>query len=143
MTASRRLCANRAGCSERILSTLRWLRDPERRRCFLVGLDKGEALHALKRVVALHRSGEIRNRSFPLRRKATAPAASTLSRPPSPCGTRCPWSVSSRPRAPRAAGCPAARRRMCPPELEASRVDGRRRVVAGGRAQRHLRALGE
>lgn len=40
------------------------MRDPELRRRVLVGLNKGEALHALKRAVAFHRSGEIRDRSF-------------------------------------------------------------------------------
>jgi TnpA family transposase len=49
---------------QRTLFTLEWLRDPELRRRVMVGLNKGEALHALKRAVAFHRSGEIRDRSF-------------------------------------------------------------------------------
>jgi len=37
---------------------------PRVARRVLAGLNKGEALHALKRAVAFHRSGEIRDQSF-------------------------------------------------------------------------------
>lgn len=52
------------GRVQRTVFTLEWLRDPEVRRRVLVGLNKGETLHALKRAVAFHRSGEIRDQSF-------------------------------------------------------------------------------
>ena len=58
------LALRELGRVQRTLFTLEWLRDPELRRRVLVGLNKGEALHALKRAVAFHRSGEIRDRSF-------------------------------------------------------------------------------
>lgn len=49
---------------QRTLFTLDWLRDSDLRRRVLVGLNKGEALHALKRAVAFHRGGESRDQSF-------------------------------------------------------------------------------
>ncbi|MPY68136.1 Tn3 family transposase [Deinococcus sp. SDU3-2] len=58
------LALRELGRVQRTLFTLEWLRDPDLRRRVLVGLNKGEALHALKRAVAFHRSGEIRDRSF-------------------------------------------------------------------------------
>ncbi|WP_034388955.1 Tn3 family transposase [Deinococcus sp. YIM 77859] len=58
------LALRELGRVQRTLFTLEWLRDPELRRRVLAGLNKGEALHALKRAVAFHRSGEIRDRSF-------------------------------------------------------------------------------
>lgn len=58
------LALRELGRVQRTLFTLEWLRDPELRRRVLAGLNKGEALHALKRAVAFHRSGEIRDQSF-------------------------------------------------------------------------------
>ncbi|MCY1703861.1 Tn3 family transposase [Deinococcus sp. SL84] len=58
------LALRELGRVQRTLFTLEWLRDPESRRRVLAGLNKGEALHALKRAVAFHRSGEIRDQSF-------------------------------------------------------------------------------
>ncbi|WP_152872003.1 Tn3 family transposase [Deinococcus terrestris] len=58
------LALRELGRVQRTLFTLEWLRDPDLRRRVLVGLNKGEALHALKRAVAFHRNGEIRDRSF-------------------------------------------------------------------------------
>lgn len=58
------LALRELGRVQRTLFTLEWLRDPELRRRVLAGLNKGEALHALKRAVAFHRSGEIRDRTF-------------------------------------------------------------------------------
>lgn len=51
------------GRIERTLFTLEWLSSPELRLRVHHGLNKGEALHALTRAVAFHRSGEIRDRS--------------------------------------------------------------------------------
>lgn len=48
----------------RVQLTQEWLRGPELRRRVLVGLNKGEALHALQRAVAFHRNREIRDQSF-------------------------------------------------------------------------------
>lgn len=58
------LALRELGRVQRTLFTLEWLRDPELRRRVLAGLNKGEALHALKRAVAFHRSGEVRDRTF-------------------------------------------------------------------------------
>ncbi|MBB6017157.1 Tn3 family transposase [Deinococcus radiopugnans] len=58
------LALRELGRVQRTLFTLEWLRDPELRRRVLAGLNKGEALHALRRAVAFHRSGEIRDQSF-------------------------------------------------------------------------------
>jgi TnpA family transposase len=52
------------GRVERTLATLDWLQDPELRRRSHVGLNKGEAEHALKRAVFFHRLGELRDRTF-------------------------------------------------------------------------------
>ena len=52
------------GKIERTIFMLDWLQDPELRRRVQVGLNKGEAHHALKRAVFLHRLGEVRDRSF-------------------------------------------------------------------------------
>ena len=58
------LALRELGRVQRTLFTLEWLQDPGLRRRVQVGLNKGEALHALKRAVAFHRGGEIRDRSF-------------------------------------------------------------------------------
>lgn len=57
------LALRELGRVQRTLFTLEWLRDPELRRRVLVGLNKGESLNALKRAIAFHRSGEVRDRS--------------------------------------------------------------------------------
>lgn len=51
------------GRIERTLFTLEWLSSPELRLRVHHGLNKGEALHSLTRAVAIHRNGEIRDRS--------------------------------------------------------------------------------
>lgn len=51
------------GRVERTLFTLAWLQSPDLRRRVTVGLNKGEAVHALKRAVAFHRRGVIHDRS--------------------------------------------------------------------------------
>ncbi|WP_158679995.1 MULTISPECIES: Tn3 family transposase [Deinococcus] len=58
------LALRELGRVQRTLFTLEWLRDPELRRRVLAGLNKGELLHALKRAVAFHRGGEMRDRTF-------------------------------------------------------------------------------
>lgn len=52
------------GRIERTLYTLEWLQSPELRRRVQVGLNKGEAKHALARAVFFNRLGEIRDRSY-------------------------------------------------------------------------------
>ncbi|EOO04674.1 hypothetical protein IAW_06078 [Bacillus cereus str. Schrouff] len=52
------------GRIERTLYTLEWLQSPEPRRRVQVGLNKGEAKHALTRAVFFNRLGEIRDRSY-------------------------------------------------------------------------------
>ncbi len=52
------------GRLERTLFTLDWLRDPALRRRAGVGLNKGEARHALARAVFFNRLGEMRDRTF-------------------------------------------------------------------------------
>lgn len=52
------------GRIERTLYTLEWLQSPELRRRVHVGLNKGEAKHALARAVFFTRLGEIRDRSY-------------------------------------------------------------------------------
>ncbi|MHA4180857.1 Tn3 family transposase, partial [Bacillus cereus] len=47
------------GRIERTLYTLEWLQSPELRRRVQVGLNKGEAKHALARAVFFNRLGEI------------------------------------------------------------------------------------
>ncbi|WP_291427163.1 Tn3 family transposase, partial [Deinococcus sp.] len=51
------------GRIERTLFTLEWLSSPALRRRVYQGLNKGEALHSLSKAVAIHRHGEIRDRS--------------------------------------------------------------------------------
>lgn len=51
------------GRIERTLFTLEWLSSPALRRRVYQGLNKGEALHSLSKAVAIHRQGEIRDRS--------------------------------------------------------------------------------
>lgn len=52
------------GRIERTLYTLEWLQSPELRRRVHIGLNKGEAKHALARAVFFNRLGEIRDRSY-------------------------------------------------------------------------------
>lgn len=52
------------GRIERTLFMLEWLQDPQLRRRVQIGLNKGEARHALARAVFFNRLGEFRNRSF-------------------------------------------------------------------------------
>lgn len=52
------------GRIERTLYTLEWLQSPELRRRVQVGLNKGEAKHALARAAFFNRLGEIRDRSY-------------------------------------------------------------------------------
>ncbi|WP_412675966.1 Tn3 family transposase [Bacillus paramycoides] len=52
------------GRIEKTLYTLEWLQSPELRRRVHVGLNKGEAKHALARAVFFNRLGEIRDRSY-------------------------------------------------------------------------------
>ncbi|HDR7612929.1 TPA: Tn3 family transposase [Bacillus mycoides] len=52
------------GRIERTLYTLEWLQSSELRRRVHVGLNKGEAKHALARAVFFNRLGEIRDRSY-------------------------------------------------------------------------------
>ncbi len=52
------------GRIERTLYTLEWLQSPELRRRVQIGLNKGEAKHALARAVFFNRLGEIRDRSY-------------------------------------------------------------------------------
>lgn len=52
------------GRIERTLFILEWLKDPDLRRRVHVGLNKGEAKHALARAIYFNRLGEIRDRSF-------------------------------------------------------------------------------
>lgn len=40
-----------------------WILDAELQRRAQIGLNKGEAHHALKRAISFHRRGEIRDRS--------------------------------------------------------------------------------
>jgi TnpA family transposase len=52
------------GRVERTLFMLEWIKDPKLRRRVQVGLNKGEARHALARAVFFNRLGEFRDRSF-------------------------------------------------------------------------------
>ncbi|EOQ04930.1 Tn3 family transposase [Bacillus cereus] len=52
------------GRIERSLYTLKWLQSPEHRRRVQVGLNKGEAKHALARAVFFNQLGEVRDRSY-------------------------------------------------------------------------------
>ena len=57
-------CALReVGRVERTLFMIDWIMDADMRRRAQIGLNKGEAHHALKRAVNFHRRGEIRDRS--------------------------------------------------------------------------------
>jgi TnpA family transposase len=57
-------CALReVGRVERTLFMIDWIMDADIRRRAQIGLNKGEAHHALKRAVSFHRRGEIRDRS--------------------------------------------------------------------------------
>src|SRR5512134_338661 len=48
---------------ERTLFLLDWLADRDLQRRVQIGLNKGEAHHALKRAISFHRRGEIRDRT--------------------------------------------------------------------------------
>src|SRR3546814_7457562 len=48
---------------ERTLFMIDWILDAGRQRQAQIGLNKGEAHHALKRAISFHRRGEIRDRS--------------------------------------------------------------------------------
>ena len=51
------------GRIERSLLMIEWTTDPDVRRRALVGLNKGEAHHALKRAINFHKRGELRDRT--------------------------------------------------------------------------------
>ncbi|MCV5397307.1 transposase, partial [Escherichia coli] len=51
------------GRVERTLFMIDWILDAELQRRAQIGLNKGEAHHALKRAISFHRRGEIRDRS--------------------------------------------------------------------------------
>ena len=51
------------GRIERSLFMIEWTTDPAVRRRALVGLNKGEAHHALKRAINFHQRGELRDRT--------------------------------------------------------------------------------
>jgi TnpA family transposase len=51
------------GRLERTLFMIDWILDADMRRRAQIGLNKGEAHHALKRAISFHRRGEIRDRS--------------------------------------------------------------------------------
>ncbi len=51
------------GRVERTLFLLDWLADRDLQRRTQIGLNKGEAHHALKRAISFHRRGEIRDRT--------------------------------------------------------------------------------
>jgi Tn3 transposase DDE domain/Domain of unknown function (DUF4158) len=51
------------GRVERTLFLLDWLADRDLQRRVQIGLNKGEAHHALKRAISFHRRGEIRDRT--------------------------------------------------------------------------------
>lgn len=52
------------GRIERTLFTLEWLQNPELRRRVTVGLNKGEARHALARAIFFYRRGMVQERNF-------------------------------------------------------------------------------
>lgn len=52
------------GRIEKTLFILEWLQNPELRRRVQIGLNKGEAKHALARAVFFNRLGEVRDRSY-------------------------------------------------------------------------------
>src|SRR5690606_35920043 len=51
------------GRVERTLFMIDWILDADLQRRAQIGLNKGEAHHALKRAISFHRRGEIRDRS--------------------------------------------------------------------------------
>ena len=51
------------GRTERSLFMIEWTTDPAVRRRVQVGLNKGEAHHALKRAINFHQRGELRDRT--------------------------------------------------------------------------------
>jgi TnpA family transposase len=51
------------GRVERSLFMIDWIMDASLQRRVQIGLNKGEAHHALKRAISFHRRGEIRDRS--------------------------------------------------------------------------------
>jgi len=57
------LALREVGRVERSLFLLRWIADADLQRRAQMGLNKGEAHHALKRAIAFNRRGEIRDRS--------------------------------------------------------------------------------
>ena len=57
------LALREVGRVERSLFLLRWIADADLQRRAQLGLNKGEAHHALKRAISLGRRGEIRDRS--------------------------------------------------------------------------------
>ena len=61
-TSWRRPCG-KVGRIERSLFMIEWTTDPDVRRRALVGLNKGEAHHALKRAINFHQRGELRDRT--------------------------------------------------------------------------------
>ena len=62
------------GRIERSLFMIEWTTDPDVRRRALVGLNKGEAHHALKRAINFHQRGELRSaRAGATRRRREAP----------------------------------------------------------------------
>src|SRR3546814_10924082 len=50
-------------CSSDLLFMIDWILDAGLQRQAQIGLNKGEAHHALKRAISFHRRGEIRDRS--------------------------------------------------------------------------------
>ena len=52
------------GKIERSIFTLEWAKDPALRRRVQVGLNKGEAKHALTRAIHFNRLGEIRDKTY-------------------------------------------------------------------------------
>ncbi len=57
------LALREIGRVERSIFMLRWIMDADLQRRVQIGLNKGEAHHALKRAINFHRRGEIRDRT--------------------------------------------------------------------------------
>src|SRR3546814_6195150 len=57
------LALREVGRIERTLFMIDWILDAGLQRQAQIGLNKGEAHHALKRAISFHRRGEIRDRS--------------------------------------------------------------------------------
>src|SRR3546814_6353922 len=57
------VCSSDLGRIERTLFMSDWILDAGLQRQAQIGLNKGEAHHALKRAISFHRRGEIRDRS--------------------------------------------------------------------------------